>query len=125
MAQSYPVPPTMPKTPQEATLKEVQYPDDLPGEKWTIVEYAYYDADDDEDAEELPDDAKFGYWLRVEKAGTDEETWACSPRTVREHLLENGADEGDTFEVFEMKRGDGPSDPYYAEMKVLENGDPM
>lgn len=115
----------MPKTPHEATTKEVQYPDDLPGEKWTIAEYAYYDSDDPEDAEELPEDAQYGYWLRAEKAGTDDETWLSCPRTVRERLLEEEAEEGDTFEVLELKRGDAEHDPYHAELRVLSNGDAL
>lgn len=115
----------MPKTPHEATVKEVQYPDDLVGEKWVIDEYAYYDADDPEDGEELPDDAQYGFWLRATKAGTEEETWLSSPRTIRERLLEENAEEGDCFEILELKRGDGPEDPYHAELRVLENGDSM
>lgn len=121
----YPVPPrTMPKTPEEATLKEVQYPDDLPGEKWTIVEYAYYDAQDEDDAQELPEDAQYGLWLRARWVGTDEETWLAAPRSLREQLLDLDLDEGDHFEVFEVKKGPGDQDPYHVEMDQHEPGDP-
>lgn len=115
----------MPKTPHEATIKEVQYPDDLPGDKWVITEYAYYHADDPEDAEELPEDAQYGYWLRATMAGTEDETWLSAPRTIRETLLEEGAEEGDTFEVMDLKRGEGDHDPYHADLRILENGDPL
>jgi Fe2+ transport system protein FeoA len=114
----------MPKSPEEATTKEVQYPDDLPGEKWTIVEYAYYDAQDEDDAEELPEAAQYGWWLRVRPAGRDSETWASAPRDLREKLLELGLEEGDTFEVYELKKGPGDHDPYHAEVDQWTEGDP-
>jgi hypothetical protein len=116
----------MPKSPDEATTKAVQYPDDLPGEKWTITEYLYWDASDEADREELPEDAKYGLWLPVRRAGTDAETWASCPRALRDWLIENDADEGDTFEVLAMKKGDAPHDPYAVDARMLNGeGEPQ
>jgi hypothetical protein len=113
----------MPKTPDETLLNGATYPDDAPGRKWTILEYAYYDAQDPEDAAELPDGAQYGLWLHVEETGTDADTFLAAPRSLREFLHEEGAEEGDTFEVFEMKKGDGQHDPYHVEARLVQPGD--
>lgn len=115
----------MPKSPDETLLDGATYPDDAPGKKWTILEYAYYDSEDPEDAEVLPEGAQYGLWLHVEETGTDAETYLASPRSLREFLHENGAEEGSTFEIFEMKKGDGQHDPYHVEARLVEKGDPQ
>lgn len=113
----------MPVSPEDATTKDVQYPDDLRGDKWTILDYLYWDAAEESDAEELPDDAQYGLWMPVKKAGTDAETWASCPAALREELEERGVEEGDTFEVLEIEKGPRDHDPYAVDLRILEDGD--
>lgn len=108
----------MPKTPEEATAKDALYPDDLPGKALEIVEYAYYDADDDSDADHLPDDARYGWWLPVSEVGVeDSDIWAAAPRDLREALIDVDAAEGDAFRVIEVDKGPKDHDPYQVEIE--------
>lgn len=108
----------MPKSPEDATIKDVLYPDDLPGKGFETVEYAYYDADDDDDAEELPDEAQYGLWLPcMTPVGADEKKWVSAPRGLREALLEAEYEEGEPFRVLEVDRGPDEHDPYEIEIE--------
>lgn len=115
----------MPKKPEETTVKDVQYPDDLPGEKWTISEYLYWDASDEEDREDLPEAAQYGLWLPVHEAGNGEATtWLSCPRALRVALEEAEVAEGTTFEVLDIQKGPNDHDPYTVDIRTVEKGDP-
>lgn len=116
----------MPVEPSESIRKEVLYPDDLPGHGPLVVdEYLYWECEDPDDREELPEDANYGTWLPVQD-GAEERVWISAPRALREFLEEEGAEEGTCFEVLELAKS-GPEDhaEYEGEFRIIEEGDPL
>lgn len=82
-------------------------------------ELAFWDADEPDDAADLPGDgsADYGWWLPVEH-GVHGDIWAAAPRSLREQLVALDLGPGDYFEVTDVMRGDDDHDPY--EMAVHE-----
>lgn len=108
----------MPLDPEDAATRDVLYPDELEGEALVLDEYAYYDADDEADREELPEAAQYGLWLRVSPVGVDDgETWIAAPRSLREALYFEEAEEGDAFRVLSVERGEAEHDPYEVDIE--------
>jgi len=116
----------MPKSPEDATTKDVLYPDDLAGKKLQIEAYAYWDASDEEDRAELPEDAQYGLFLPVNTTtGDDGRVWASAPRALRDDLMRHEVGEGDWFEVLEVEKGPADHDPYHLETRTVEEGDAL
>lgn len=125
---SGPQPPPMPTRADDTVTKEVLYPDDLTGETLEIDpegrlngELAFWNAEDPEDTEDLPDGAKRGWWLPVDSADHGQ-VWASMPRDLRESLAEKGLTSGDIIEVLSHEKGPGDTDPWMAEVAVITDG---
>lgn len=113
----------MPSKPEDTVRKDALYPDELVGQGLepdpTRLNggLAYWDASDDDDAEELPDDARYGWWLPVTHVGEDTEVWMAAPRSVREAILEAGIEPGEAFRIVGLEKGPADHDPYEAEVE--------
>lgn len=110
----------MPTSAQDTVRKDVLYPDELAGRGFRASpgqlngEIVYWMSE--EDGEDLPDDARFGWWLPVED--TDEWTgWIASPKALREALLEVEIEPGEWFRIVSVDRGDDDHDPYEIEIE--------
>lgn len=100
------------------------YPDELVGHgleadesRLNGVGLAYWDAEEPDDASDLPDDARYGWWLPVTPVGEDGELWMASPRAIREELLELGIEPGEPFRIVGLEKGPADHDPYEAEVE--------
>ena len=110
----------MPVNPRDSVEKECYYPDDLAdGVGFVIREFAFWDASDDDDAEELPDNAQYGFWLPVSPmSDKDVDAWLSAPRALREDLVDNDAEEGSSFRVLEIAKGEADHAPYSVEIEI-------
>lgn len=117
----------MPTDAADTVSKDVLYPDDLqgrtleldPDERLNGQGLAFWRADDEGDAEQLPDGAKRGWWLPVDCAD-DGQVWASMPRDLRVTLIEKGLGSGDIIEVLSLeKAGPGETAPWFAEVAVV------
>jgi hypothetical protein len=111
----------MPVEPDDSVLKEVYYPDDVTEvDGFQIRErFAFWDSDDSDDSEELPEEARHGLWLPVTPLGHgEEESWLSAPRQLREALVEAEVEAGDSFRVLEMEKGPADHDPYEVEIEA-------
>lgn len=117
----------MPTEPSESIKKEVLYPDDLPGYGPLVIdEYLYWETEEQEDREELPEEARYGSWLPIQSNGETSPEWIAAPRCLREFLEGVDAESGTTFEVLELeKSGHEEHAEYQGEFRVIEDGDPL
>lgn len=113
----------MPTSARDTVKKDALYPDELVGESLEADEsrlngeLEYWDASDQDDADELPDDARYGWWLPVRIVGTDDERWMASPRAVREAFLEEEISPGEAFRIVGLEKGPADHDPYECELE--------
>lgn len=116
----------MPTDAADTITKDVLYPDDLGGKTVEIDPenrlsngLAFWKADDQGDAEMLPEGARHGHWLPVDDA--DEGTvWMSCPRDLREVMVSEGLESGDIIEILSCeKAGSGETDQWYAEIAVV------
>lgn len=114
----------MPTKSRDTIEQDAQYPDSLTGMGWVIDpdrlngEVLYWDADDPEDQEDLPDGAQYGWWLPVHPAGEpDLARWAAAPRALREAIADLALEPGDAFEVTDVESGEAEHDPYTVEVR--------
>lgn len=113
----------MPVSSRDRLSKDALYPDELVGQGLVPCpdrlngELEWWDASDDDDAEELPDDARYGWWLPVQPVGGDEKVWMAAPRAVSETLDELGVEPGEAFRFVGLEKGPADHDPYEAEVE--------
>lgn len=110
----------MPVEPQDSIEKECYYPDDVQTvDGFTIRDtFAFWDVQDDDDADDLPEDANYGLWLPVTPLSNGEaDAWLSAPRMLRELLVEAEADVDDSFRVLEMEKGPADHDAYDVEIE--------
>lgn len=109
----------MPTKAEDTVKKDVLYPDDLDGATLEIDGErlngvtAFWHAQDENDAEDLPDGAREGWWLPVDSAEHGK-VWAAMPRALREEIIDH--DPGEIFEVVRLEKGPGDTDPYESEI---------
>lgn len=118
----------MPTEPSESIKKEVLYPDDLPGYGPLVIdEYLYWECEEKEDRDDLPEGARYGTWLPIQANGSETAPeWIAAPRCLREFLEEVDAEQGTCFEVLELEKFEHADHaPYEGEFKVIEEGDPL
>lgn len=110
----------MPTTPEDSTRKEVLYPDELQGESFFCRDVGgfggdlplVFDADDEEDDQVLPDDARHGYFIPVEKLYEDWQGWVSAPGAFRVALVDEGIKTGEGFHVKRCDRDGNGTTPY-------------
>lgn len=118
--------PTMPVSPTDS-LRDALYPDDLPQEERIIVHSKFSEgfwvAEDDDDAQDLPDDANYGHWMPVVGSGPDDEPrWMSAPEAVRAWIVKKNIEPGDHLRVRTIEKGEMDHDPYEVDLELVENG---
>lgn len=113
----------MPTDPEE-TLRDGIYPDDLRQMDRIILHDRYaegfWNADDDDDAQDLPDDCGHGWWIPISSGGpSDEPRWLSAPEELRTWLVRKDLDPGDRFRVKSIERGPEDHDPYEMEIEEI------
>lgn len=117
----------MPTKAEDSVRKDVLYPDELQG-KSLIARgedgvLAFWDAEDDDDAEELPEDARYGWFLPVSDVYDDWTGWASMPRSLRMELLKADVKPGDGFHVKRLQQDEDAEEEtaeYTAEVEKVE-----
>lgn len=119
----------MPETAEDTVRKEVLYPDELQGESFIVrggpalpdeegAKCPVYDAE--LDREHLPDDAKTGKYVPVERLYDEWTGWIAAPGAVRQWLADEVVMTGDAFHVVKCGReGDGTT-PYEVDMELAD-----
>lgn len=116
----------MPESGRDTVSKDVLYPDDLTGETLIIDpadrmngEMLFWNAEDEGDSEDLPDDARYGYFFPAIHPEHGE-IWVSAPRELREVLVDK-INPGDEIEVLSLEKGPGETDPYMAEVAIVHD----
>lgn len=105
----------------EETVSEVRllFPDEASGTEFRLSEDAVYDAGEvrEETESDVP---KYGKWLPVKIDG--KETYMTAPRELREELMSESAEPGQSFEITRMeKSGQDDSAPYEVNLEPVSD----
>lgn len=111
----------MPTKAEDTVRKDVLYPDEqagngfIPSPGQLNGEIVYWLSE--EDGDDLPDDARYGWWLPVDAVGRDWSGWLAAPRQLREDLLEEAVEPGDAFRVVSVEPGPEDHDEHQYEIE--------
>lgn len=101
---------------------ELIFPDDAAGRTYSLDELQVYEAEEVRNELESDDVPQYGSWIPVTENGT--EAWLNAPSQLRKRLVEDNVTEGTRFNITEMRKGAGQSDPYQVEIEYPDIPDP-
>jgi len=101
---------------------ELIFPDDAAGRTYSLDELQVYEAEEVRNELESDDVPQYGSWIPVTEE-TGMEAWLNAPSNLRSQLVEDNVTASERFNITEMRKGAGQSDPYQVQIEYPDRAD--